>query len=78
MMDQLFDRDYQAGRASLNAGFNRALSRLGHAIDNAFRVLERIEYNSPWTQKTPRRRLGARPTEPRRGARTSTHPAPRL
>ena len=60
MMDELFDRDYQAGRASLNDGLNRALGRLGHAIDNAFKVLERIEYNSPWTQKSPRRRVTAR------------------
>jgi hypothetical protein len=60
MMDELFDRMYQDNRGELNAGVNRAFGQLGHAIDNAFKVLERIEYNSPWTQKSPRRRVTAR------------------
>jgi hypothetical protein len=60
MMDELFDRAYQESRSELNAGLNRAFGRLGHAIDNAFNVLQRIEYNSPWTARKTRARAKVR------------------
>lgn len=60
MMDEIFDRVYQDNRAELNASLNRAFGQLGRAIDNAFNVLQRIEYNSPWTPRTTRARAKAR------------------
>lgn len=54
MIDEIFDRHYQAGRTELNAAILRGIGRLGNAFDNAFGVLNRIEYAAPWT--APRKR----------------------
>lgn len=54
MIDEIFDRHYQEGRAELNAAINGAFTRLGRAVGNAFNVLQRIEYDSPWTAKAKR------------------------
>jgi hypothetical protein len=52
MIDELFDRDYQSGRSSLNSGIANLAARFGAAFGNAFKVLNRIEYSAPWTSKT--------------------------
>jgi hypothetical protein len=54
MVDEIFDRHYQEARGELNASIARALDRLGHAVGNAFQVLNRIEYQAPWTAKAKR------------------------
>ena len=54
MMDEIFDRHYQAGRNELNASLLGAFTRFGEAFGNAFKVLNRIEYSAPWAIK-PRR-----------------------
>jgi hypothetical protein len=54
MVDEIFDRQYQAGRNELNAALDEFFSRLGRAIGNSFRVLNRIEYSAPWSG-TPKR-----------------------
>jgi hypothetical protein len=51
MIDEIYDRHYQAGRAELNAALTGGLVRLGRAIGNAFAVLNRIEYSEPWATK---------------------------
>jgi len=56
MMDEIFDRNYQAGRAELNASLINGLSRLRSAVNNAFAVLNRIEYSEPWAAKRKRSR----------------------
>ena len=48
MIDQMFDRAYQQGRAELNSTLTAAFRRTGTAIANAFKVLNRIEYDAPW------------------------------
>lgn len=48
MMDELFDRNYQAGRADLNAGIDRGVARLGKAFGDTLKVLHRIEWSAPW------------------------------
>lgn len=48
MRDELYDRDYQAARAELHAGFDRFLHRLGTAVMVAFDTLHRIEWSAPW------------------------------
>ena len=65
MVDEIFDRHYQAGRNELNKSLASAFGRLGHAVNNAFEVLVKIEYQAPWAVKPS-------------GARASTHRAPRL
>jgi hypothetical protein len=54
MIDEIFDRSYRAGRAQLNASLSHGLSRLADTVMNAFNVLNRIEYQAPWTAR-PRR-----------------------
>lgn len=56
MIDEIFDRHYQAGRAELNASLAGAFTRFGKAVGNAFAVLNRIEYSEPWTVKRKRAR----------------------
>ena len=52
MRDELFDRDYQAGRAELNAGIDRAIANIGRSLGDSLKVLHRIEWNAPWQAKT--------------------------
>ena len=54
MIDEIHDRNYQAGREQLNAAIVAGLGKLGSAINNAFEVLNRIEYEAPWTARTRR------------------------
>jgi len=56
MIDELFDRSYRDGRARLNASLATGLSHLTNAVMNAFDVLNRIEYQAPWTARPKRAR----------------------
>ena len=56
MIDDLFDRDYQAGRQALNADISKLAKRFAAAFTNAFKVLNRIEYSAPWALKAKRTR----------------------
>lgn len=56
MIDEIFDRTYQAGRSDLNAGLGLIFREIGTAAANAFQVLNRIEYDSPWLARRRRRR----------------------
>jgi hypothetical protein len=51
MVDEIFDRQYQAARSDLNASLAAGLARLAGTAGNAFRVLNRIEYQAPWAQR---------------------------
>ena len=57
MIDQIFDREYRFARSGLNAALTTGFGRLGRAIGNAFEVLNRIEYDTPWASK--RRKLAS-------------------
>ena len=48
MMDEIFDRNYQAGRAELNAGIDRGLARIGDTLGKSLETLHRIEWSAPW------------------------------
>jgi len=56
MIDEIYDRHYREGHAEMNAAAARGLSRLGHAIHDAFEVLVGIEYSEPWATKPKRLR----------------------
>ena len=75
MVDEIFDRDYQAARADLNAGLAAAFSGIGRAIGDSLQgpSPHRVERALGRAQEAGPPRL----TAPR-GARTSTHRAPRL
>ena len=53
MIDEIFDRDYQAGRAALNASLNRAGHDLARTIGDGLRVLHRLEWTAPWARHAP-------------------------
>ena len=48
MIDEIFDRTYQAGRAGLNAGIEHGIHRLGATIGKSLETLHRIEWSAPW------------------------------
>ncbi len=48
MMDEIFDRNYQQGRAELNAGIDRAIATVAREFGKTLAVLHRIEWNAPW------------------------------
>ena len=56
MVDEIYDRHYQAGRNELNAVLIGAATRFARAFGNAFAVLNRIEYSAPWALKQKRLR----------------------
>lgn len=55
MRDELFDRDYQAGRAKLNAGIDRGIARIARSVGDSFKLLHDIQWNAPWNAKAKRR-----------------------
>jgi hypothetical protein len=54
MVDEMFDRQYRAGREQLNAAIASAFRRFARTVDSAFEALVKIEYESPWTAKRKR------------------------
>ena len=59
MMDEIFDRTYQNGRADLNAGIDRAVATVAREFGKTMAVLHRIEWGAPWNPpKTNTRRVG--------------------
>lgn len=52
MVDEFYDRGYQAARSDLNAAILDLAHRFGETLVNPFRVLNRIEYSAPWTIKS--------------------------
>ena len=57
MVDEIFDRGYQAARAQLNGGVHDAFAGVAQTIGDSLKVLHRIEWNAPWAplKKTARR-----------------------
>ena len=58
MNDQIFDREYQAGRAALNDSISRLIDGVGQSL----RVLHRINFDAPWKHQAsakPRRAKAA-------------------
>ena len=58
MNDQIFDREYQAGRAALNDSISRLVDGAGQSL----RVLNKINFDAPWKHQAstkPRRAKAA-------------------
>jgi len=54
MVDEIFDRGYQAGRAELNAGLDRAFAAISRELGKSLAALHRVEWSAPWTVKSKR------------------------
>lgn len=48
MRDEIYDRDYQAGRDALHDGIDRLISGLAKSL----RVLNSIQFDAPWKHDT--------------------------
>ena len=48
MIDQLYDRNYQAARAQMNHDIGIGLDRLVAKTAAAFAALARIQFAAPW------------------------------
>ena len=58
MVDEIFDRGYQAARPQLNAGVAKAVSELVHTIGDGLDALHRLDWSAPWVApKKPARRV---------------------
>ncbi|MFL6751779.1 MAG: hypothetical protein ACJ8D5_06665 [Sphingomicrobium sp.] len=57
MVDEIFDRVYQDGRADLHAGIDRAFGRLAGAIGGGLRAMHRFEWSAPWHARDKRTQL---------------------
>jgi hypothetical protein len=55
MIDENFDRTYQAGRADLHADIGRGLDRVAKGIGTTFRAIHAITFASPWAKSQLRR-----------------------
>ena len=56
MVDEMFDRNYQSGRAELNAGIDSGIASFVAAMRNGFETLHRIQWDAPWSRKAARTR----------------------
>ena len=58
MVDEIFDRGYQAARTQLNADVAKAFSNLKNTIGEGLNALHRLDWNAPWAApKKPARRV---------------------
>jgi hypothetical protein len=48
MVDEIYDRRYQAGRAQLHNGIDALLGKLSHAFGPALLALHHVEWDAPW------------------------------
>jgi hypothetical protein len=51
MIDEIFDRQYQAGRDELNAGLDRAFRAIGREVGKSLAAVHRFEWNAPWARR---------------------------
>jgi hypothetical protein len=56
MVDEIFDRGYQAARSNLNSSITEGLSAIAHTLGDSLEVLHRIEWSAPWAAKQKRAR----------------------
>lgn len=52
MIDEIFDRQYQAGRDQLHDGIDRLGRRVGGVLAKTFEVMHRVQFNAPWAKTT--------------------------
>ena len=50
MVDELFDRTYQSGRAELNSGIDRTFAAMAHELGKGLKTLQRIQWSAPWAR----------------------------
>jgi hypothetical protein len=57
MVDEIFDRNYQANRQALNQGFGDAVKAISRFLAATGRAIHKFEFDAPWQQPiAPRKR----------------------
>ena len=51
MVDEIYDRNFQAGRAELNRGLAALIAGIRNALAPVMASLHRIEWDAPWDAK---------------------------
>ena len=66
MRDEIFDREYQAGRDALNDGIDRGVQAIGRYLSAAGRfirtngrAIHAFEFDAPWQKVDPAKRAAA-------------------
>ncbi len=54
MRDELYDRDYQAGRDALHDGIDRLVRRVARFVRETGEAQHRAEWSAPWRRKDDR------------------------
>ena len=55
MIDEIFDRQYQSGRAQLNAGIDHLFGSIGRELGKSLAAVHRFEWNAPWLANARKR-----------------------
>lgn len=50
MVDEIYDRHYQEGRAALNDGLDRLFAFIGSELGKSLDAVHRFEWSAPWQQ----------------------------
>ena len=51
MIDEIFDRQYQVGRAELNTGLDQVFTAIGREVGKSLAAVHRFEWNAPWASR---------------------------
>ena len=49
MIDEIWDRQYRSGRASLNDGIDRFAKRIGQGMAATFAAIHDVQFARPWS-----------------------------
>ncbi|HET7709149.1 MAG TPA: hypothetical protein VFK50_06395 [Sphingomicrobium sp.] len=53
MVDEIYDRNYQDGRAALNDGLDRLFGLIGRELGKSLKAVHRFEWSAPWARTNP-------------------------
>ena len=51
MIDEIFDRTYQEGRADLHRGLDQLFGSIAREFGNSLKVLHDVQWSAPWAAK---------------------------
>ena len=56
MVDEIFDRMYQEGRADIHRDFGRVFGSIGRQVGETLKVFHDLQWNAPWIAKARTRK----------------------
>ena len=51
MIDEIFDRTYQNGRADLHRGVDQVVGAIARRLDDSLKVLHDLQWSAPWSPR---------------------------